>query len=48
VFPGALLYQLSETGIEKVDYEETEHYRLTRDFLLRRELFFRELFADGE
>jgi len=47
-FPGALLYQLSETGIDKVDYEETEHYRLTRDFLLRRELFFRELFADGE
>jgi len=47
-FPGALLYQLTETGIEKVDYEETEHYRLTRDFLLRRELFFRELFADGE
>jgi predicted ATPase len=47
-FPGALLYQLSETGIEKVEYEETEHYRLTRDFLLRRELFFRELFAEGE
>jgi predicted ATPase len=47
-FPGALLYQLAETGIDKVDYEETEHYRLTRDFLLRRELFFRELFADGE
>jgi predicted ATPase len=47
-FPGALLYQLAETGIEKVDYEETEHYRLTRDFLLRRELFFRELFADGK
>jgi predicted ATPase len=46
-FPGALLYQLSETGIEKVEYEETEHYHLTRDFLLRRELFFRELFADG-
>jgi predicted ATPase len=47
-FPGALLYQLSESGIEKVDYEETEHYRLTRDFLLRRELFFKELFADGD
>jgi predicted ATPase len=45
-FPGALLYQLSDTGIEKIEYEETEHYRLTRDFLLRRELFFRELFTD--
>jgi len=47
-FPGALLYQLSETGIDKVEYEDTEHYRLTREFLLRRELFFRELFADEE
>jgi len=47
-FPGALLYQLSESGIEKIDYEETEHYRLTREFLLRRDLFFRELFADDE
>ncbi len=47
-FPGALLYQLSETGIDKVDYEDTEHYRLTREFLLRRELFFRELFAEEE
>lgn len=47
-FPGALLYQVSETGIDTVEYEETEHYRLTREFLLRRELFFRELFADEE
>jgi predicted ATPase len=47
-FPGALLYQLSETGIDKVEYEDTEHYRLTREFLLRRELFFRELFAAEE
>jgi len=46
--PGALLYQLSETGIDKVEYEDTEHYRLTREFLLRRELFFRELFAAEE
>jgi predicted ATPase len=47
-FPGALLYQLSEKGIDKVEYEETEHYRLTRDSLLRRELFFRELFAEED
>ena len=47
-FPGALLYQLSETGIDRMEYEDTEHYRLTREFLLRRELFFRELFAEEE
>lgn len=47
-YPGALLYELSDSGIQQVEYEETEHYRLTRDFLLHRERFFRELFAEEE
>ncbi len=44
-YPKALLYELSDSGIQRVAYEDTEHFRLTRDFLLHRERFFRELFA---
>lgn len=48
-YPGALLYELSDSGIRRVEYEETEHYLITRDFLLHRERFFRELFRkEGE
>lgn len=34
-YPRATIYQLSEQGIQKIAYEETEHYRVTRDFLNR-------------
>lgn len=45
-YPSALLYELSEGGIAAVKYEDTEHYRLTRDFLLHRDRFFHELFKE--
>ena len=32
-FPGAQIYQFSENGIEAVTYKETEHYKLTKQFL---------------
>lgn len=32
-YPGALIYQCSAGGIAPVRYEDTEHYRITRDFL---------------
>ena len=32
-YPGAEVLQISEKGIESVPYEETEHFRLTRQFL---------------
>ncbi len=32
-YPGARLYQLTGEGIRQADYRQTEHYRLTRDFL---------------
>ncbi|WP_437971115.1 AAA family ATPase [Sorangium sp. So ce260] len=47
-YPGATIYRLSEDGIAQVAYEETEHFALTRDFLLHRERFFRELFRGEE
>lgn len=32
-YPGALIYQLDEYGIKEVTYEETEHYKVTSNFL---------------
>jgi predicted ATPase len=45
-YPEATIYLLSESGIVQVRYEETEHFLLTREFLLHREKFFRELFDE--
>jgi predicted ATPase len=42
-YPHATIYRLSESGIAPVQYEETEHFALTRDFLLNRDRFLREL-----
>lgn len=33
-YPDAVIYEFSSKGIEPVAYEETNHYRVTRDFLL--------------
>lgn len=32
-YPGALIYHITESGIESVEYEETEHYEVTKAFL---------------
>jgi predicted ATPase len=44
-FPRASIHQLSEDGLAPIAYEDTEHYRLTRDFLLNRERYLARLFA---
>ena len=36
-YPRAFIYQFSDTGITKVRYEDTEHFRVTKDFLNRHE-----------
>ena len=46
-YPDALIYQLGPRGIQRVAYEDTEHYQLTRDFLNGRERFFKHLFGAG-
>jgi predicted ATPase len=43
-YPNALIYRLDPKGIERVAYEDTEHYRITRDFLSSPERFFKTLF----
>jgi predicted ATPase len=32
-YPGAKIYQLSQAGIDEVEYEDVEHVKLTKDFL---------------
>ena len=47
-FPGAMLLSLDGSGITRVEYTETEHYRLTRDFLSCPERYFQHLFAPDD
>jgi predicted ATPase len=46
-YPEARIYSLDERGIAEIEYEKTEHYALTRDFLLNRDRYLRRLKADG-
>jgi predicted ATPase len=43
-YPGATIYLFSDTGVHEVDYEETDHYKISKDFFLQRELMLRVLF----
>ena len=47
-YPGAVLFSLDSDAIREVDYRETEHYRITRDFLNTPERYFAHLFADSD
>ncbi len=47
-YPGASIYQLDDRGISAVDYEQTEHVCLTRDFLNDRERYLQRLLASEE
>jgi len=45
-YPNAHIFQLDERGITEVDYEETEHYQITKTFLENPEGYFRILFGE--
>lgn len=47
-FPGATVLSLDGGRIDEIDYRDTEHYRVTRDFLESPERFFRYLFSEPE
>lgn len=47
-YPGATILNLDGDHITEIDYRETEHYKLTRDFLQDPERYFRHLFAPQE
>ena len=42
-YPNACIYSLAPDGIAKIAYEETEHYRITKDFLNRTPAMLDEL-----
>ncbi len=46
-YPGAVLLSLDGDSIREVGYRETEHYRITRDFLNAPERYFKHLFRAG-
>ncbi len=46
-YPDSVIYHLSEDGIRRIDYTDTEHYRVTRDFLDRREMMLKVLLKDS-
>lgn len=45
-YPGADIYEVSDKGINLVDYEDTEQYRLTKYFMNNREKMLSELGLD--
>ena len=47
-YPQAAIYQLDASGMQRVQYEETEHYRVTLDFLTRYPAMLRTLLADED
>lgn len=47
-YPHARIYEFSERGIHPIEYEETEHYRVTRDFLAQRERMIDLLLREEE
>jgi predicted ATPase len=44
-YPNAFIYSFSPEGIERVAYEETEHYRITREFLANPKRMLHHLLA---
>lgn len=42
-YPDSIIYKIDEEGINKVEYEETEHYLITKQFINNREVMLKEL-----
>jgi predicted ATPase len=45
-YPNAKIYQLEENGLKSIEYKETEHYQITRDFLNRPDKMLKILLED--
>jgi len=45
-YPDAQILHFTESGIAPIAYEDTEHYKVTRAFLLRTKAMLQELFDD--
>lgn len=47
-YPQAKIFHVSDDGLNPVAYEQTEHYALTRDFLLNRERYLARLLDQND
>ena len=47
-YPDAWIYQATPSGLDRIDYEDTDHFQITRGFLNRRETFLDVLLAENE
>lgn len=47
-YPGAWIYQVSQQGIERVAFESTEHFQVSREFLAAPERMLRVLLSDED
>ena len=47
-YPDARIYVLGDEGIREVPYQETEHYLVTRGFLVNPQRTLNELLSDDE
>ncbi len=45
-YPNAKILCFTETGIEEVDYEDTDHYKVTKAFMTRTEKMLDDLMSD--
>jgi len=45
-YPGATIYQFDENGVQETNYEDTEHFYLTKSFLDNPALYLRHLMDD--
>jgi len=46
MFPGAEIFQCTQEGIQRVRYQDTEHYQITRMFMDDPDRMFRYLFTE--
>jgi len=47
-YPDAYIYSFSSAGIQRVDYYDTEHYRVTHDFLVNPKRMLHMLLAPDD
>lgn len=45
-FPNASIYQVSDSGVDAIDYEDTESYQITKAFLKSPDRMFKQLFDE--
>ncbi|HTI61734.1 AAA family ATPase [Mucilaginibacter sp.] len=46
-YPGATVYQFDETGVRETNYQDTEHFYLTKSFLDNPAAYLRHLMGDS-